>query len=853
MPGHVVNGMVLSQSGSEILPIADVQRWEAMVPDYVATAIVLLAAAATTLAWGLKRNRAGIRLWLPAVAFVTFGAVVIWPLSGSRVSWRVRDLLLGAAGAALLGDVLRRGKEQEEPAGEGRTASRLGRLYLATVVLVVGAFLFCNLGGYSGDTLLTWEPSVVQWFGEAFAAGQSVLQYTLQRFLWDDGLLSAGNTSLFYGAPTYALFRTVGFSPWTLRCAAAAAALVGIAVAYAVGRRFFGPPVGAAAAVALALNPCVLFYGRYGSSPAGTLLAVLLALLATWLFLEREQSAWWRAAVCAVALYLATLQYSPGRLVVLTLLGFIPIGLAYQWRQVGPRRLGGVAVIVLVGAGVWQLESSFHRQELFLQARGETFFALLRSDAGIKTLYGGHVPPGLHAGTLSIRDKIELLGWTLKITVPQYLQLVRPVLAPHARGEVITSDPPPLQLYYGPLAVFIVWGATHSLRRWRSWPRACLLLWVALVTVPLLLTNRVDANRIMLFTIPVSFLAALGIREAARVMQQATVPVPLQHAFAVALALSAAYSAVNVLEREHPPESPAGRAMAAEAASVRGPVVLGVDGLQRDFGWAYLQLLERCRRDPGRPVRLLEDRIVHSVQPSAGEPPESDVRELQRLGKTATVLLAPADSFRQAAAALERRGVRVTERGTPQFHLLRFGGGGETARAGEEPMAALPTPVLRPPPIPPPPVHLSGGPQRLLTELEPAAVTFGFRPPKVDQNWNGGPIRMGGVTYEHGLGTHAWCRMTYAVPAGATAFQAIVGLSDGIRWCEKAAVTFEVLDEQGKPLYDSGLVDTTTPPRAVYVKLGNTRAITLVVTEGGNGPDCDHALWALPAFLLKSN
>jgi 4-amino-4-deoxy-L-arabinose transferase-like glycosyltransferase len=761
-------------------------------------------------------------------------------------------MVLAAAGAALLAHEWRGGREQEEPAGESHAAARVGGLYLAIVALAAGVFLFYNLGGYSGNTLLTWEPSVIRWFGEAFAAGQSVMHYTLQRFLWDDGLLSAGNTSLFYGAPTYALFHVVGFSPWTLRCAAAVAVLLSTVVAYALGRHFFGPLVAAAAAVVLALNPCVLFYGRYGSSPAGTLLAVLLALLATWLFLEREQSAVWRAGACAVALYLATLQYSPGRLVVLTLLGFIPIGLAYQWQEVGRRRLAGVAVIALAAAGGWQLESSFHRQGSFLQARGETFFGLLRSPAGVETLYGGPVPQRVRPGALSPRDKTELLGRALKITVPQYLQLMRPVLAPHARGEVITSDPPPLQLYYGPVAIFILWGGAHSLRRWRSWSRVCLLLWIAVGTVPLLLTNRVDANRIMLFTIPLSFLAALGIWEAARVMEQASVPRPLQHTFAVALALSAAYSAVNVLECERLPESPASHAMAAEVASVRGPVALGVDGLQRDLGWAYLQLLERWRRDPGRPGRLLDDSIVHGVQPSVGEPTESYMRELQRLSTTATILLAPADNFRQAAAALERRGVRVIERGTRQFHLLRFGGGGEIAGSSDQRLAALPTPVLKPSPAEPPPVQLRRGPQRLLTELEPSAVTFGFQPPRVNRSWNGGPIRMGGVTYEYGLGTHAWCHMTYAVPAGATAFQAIIGLSDGIRWCEKAAVTFEVRDENDKPLYDSGLVDTTTPPQAIYVKLGDTRAITLVVTEGGNGPDCDHALWALPAFLLKS-
>ena len=829
-------------------PIAEVQRWAASVPDYVATASVLLAAATVTLLYGLLQNRSAMRLWLPGVAFVTCCAIVIWPVSTSRANGWVRYLLLGAAGVALLVQILRR---EEDRAEGSRSTSRVGRLYLVGVALFVGAFLFYNLNGYSGDTLLTWETSVVGGFGEAYAAGKTASRYALQRFLWDDGLLSAGNTSLFYGAPTYALFLTLGFSPWTLRCAAAVATLLSILVAYFVGRHFFGPRVGAAVTVAFALNPCVLFYGRYGSSPAGTLLAVLLALLATWLFLEREQSALLRAAACAVALYLATLQYSPGRLVVLMFLGFIPVGLAYQWRHVGRRRLVGAGVIALAAIGVWRVESSFGRQESFLRARGETFFTMLRSSAGIETLYGGPAPPGLRPETLSRRDKVNLLARALKITVPEYVQLMRPVLVPHSRGEVITADPPPLQLYYGPVVIFILWGAAHSLWRWRSWLRACLLLWIALGTVPLLLTNRVDANRIMLFAIPLSFLAALGIREATRVMEHAGVPRLLQHTFAVGLALSAAYSAVNVLESERPPESSASRALTAEVASIRGPVVLGVDGMHRDLGWAYLRFLERWRRDPGQKVRLLEDSVVHGMQPSAGEPPEVYLRELQLQSTAATILLAPADNFRRVAAALERRGIRVMERGTPEFHLLRFGSQGERGAGGER-MAALPTPVLMPSPTAPPPVHLRGGPQRLLTELEPAAVSFGFQPPKVDRNWNGDAIRMGGVTYEHGLGTHAWCRMTYAVPPGTAAFQAIVGLSDGVRECQKAAVTFEVRDDHNKVLYDSGLVDTAAAPQAVYVKLGATRAITLVVTDGGNGMDCDHALWALPAFLPGS-
>src|SRR6266540_3768004 len=391
-------GVVSLQQSVEMLSHADILHWASTVPAYVATAVVLSAGAAAALTCGLLRSRAATRLWLPGVAFVTLSTAAIWPLRTAAGAWRLRGVLMGAAGVALLVDALACEKQRDESTGKSGAATGVSRLYLAIASLGAGMFLFSNLSGYSGDALLPWEASVTLGFGEAFTKGLSVVHFTLQRFLWDDGILSAGNTSLFYGAPTYALFHTAGFSPWTLRCAAVAATLLAMAVVFAS-------------------NPCLLFYGRYGSSPAGTVLAVLLAVLATWLFLEREQSAWWRAVVCAALLYLATLQYSPGRIVVLILLGFIPIGLAYQWRQVGWRRLLGIAVIALIAVGVWRLEGSFQRQGLFLSARGETFFALLRSPAYIGSLYGGAVPPHIRPEALSVRDKIELLVRALKIKI----------------------------------------------------------------------------------------------------------------------------------------------------------------------------------------------------------------------------------------------------------------------------------------------------------------------------------------------------------------------------------------------------------------------------------------------------
>jgi hypothetical protein len=95
--------------------------------------------------------------------------------------------------------------------------------------------------------------------------------------------------------------------------------------------------------------------------------------------------------------------------------------------------------------------------------------------------------------------------------------------------------------------------------------------------------------------------------------------------------------------------------------------------------------------------------------------------------------------------------------------------------------------------------------------------------------------------------------MTYAVPARAAAFQAIIGLSDTIGACDKASVTFEVRDQNGRLLHTSGVIERDTPPRPIRVGLRGATEITLVVTDAGDGIDCDHANWAVPAFILRAH
>jgi len=137
--------------------------------------------------------------------------------------------------------------------------------------------------------------------------------------------------------------------------------------------------------------------------------------------------------------------------------------------------------------------------------------------------------------------------------------------------------------------------------------------------------------------------------------------------------------------------------------------------------------------------------------------------------------------------------------------------------------------------------------------LRPTRVEYGFAPPRIDEGIEGGPLRAGGVEYPTGIGMHAWCRMTYEVPARAGSFESVVGLADSAQSCAVADVVFQVLDQNARVLYDSGLVRPGDPTRSAHVALAGVASITLAVEEGANGRDCDHAVWGNPVIVLQSD
>jgi hypothetical protein len=109
----------------------------------------------------------------------------------------------------------------------------------------------------------------------------------------------------------------------------------------------------------------------------------------------------------------------------------------------------------------------------------------------------------------------------------------------------------------------------------------------------------------------------------------------------------------------------------------------------------------------------------------------------------------------------------------------------------------------------------------------------------------GRDLRLGGSTYDKGLGMHSESRLTYTLDGGYRRFEAVVGLDE--QTGRGGRVRIQVLVD-GRPQalgWDKELT-LADGPRAVRVDLTGARELTLVVAfrNGGRGPDAqDHVNW----------
>ncbi|MFJ9243735.1 NPCBM/NEW2 domain-containing protein [Streptomyces sp. NPDC101776] len=106
---------------------------------------------------------------------------------------------------------------------------------------------------------------------------------------------------------------------------------------------------------------------------------------------------------------------------------------------------------------------------------------------------------------------------------------------------------------------------------------------------------------------------------------------------------------------------------------------------------------------------------------------------------------------------------------------------------------------------------------------------------------DGHPITLGGVVYAKGLGAHAASDIEYYTGKTCEKVTAAVGVDD-----EKGAngtVAFEIWAD-GTKVASTGVLTNAMPAQPITADVTGAQVVRLVVTDGGDGIDSDHADWA---------
>ncbi|MEW6741248.1 MAG: NPCBM/NEW2 domain-containing protein [Planctomycetota bacterium] len=130
-----------------------------------------------------------------------------------------------------------------------------------------------------------------------------------------------------------------------------------------------------------------------------------------------------------------------------------------------------------------------------------------------------------------------------------------------------------------------------------------------------------------------------------------------------------------------------------------------------------------------------------------------------------------------------------------------------------------------------------------LSELRPFRAQQGWGELGINQSVGRQPLSIAGRSFADGLGTHARSDIVYFLGGRFERFQAWVGVDGEMHNYKEPSVVFCVVGD-GKLLFASEVMQIDTPAQQVDVSVAGVKTLRLVVTDAGDGINCDHANWA---------
>ena len=117
-----------------------------------------------------------------------------------------------------------------------------------------------------------------------------------------------------------------------------------------------------------------------------------------------------------------------------------------------------------------------------------------------------------------------------------------------------------------------------------------------------------------------------------------------------------------------------------------------------------------------------------------------------------------------------------------------------------------------------------------------------------DLDDDGNIMSIAGVTYEKGLGVHAYSEVKYKLNGDYKRFTSVIGVDD--ESCDSASVVFRVILDN-KSIYESELMRKGDEGKFIALDISGGNEIKLQVLDGNGSNQCDHADWADARFHNK--
>ena len=127
-----------------------------------------------------------------------------------------------------------------------------------------------------------------------------------------------------------------------------------------------------------------------------------------------------------------------------------------------------------------------------------------------------------------------------------------------------------------------------------------------------------------------------------------------------------------------------------------------------------------------------------------------------------------------------------------------------------------------------------------LSDISPITSSQGWGQLQKDHSVDGGELRGNGFYFKKGLGTHANSSIEYALDGRYHYLEGSVAMDEEARQQNKIEASIYADD---KLIYKSGIITGWEDPRYFYLNISGAKVLKLVIGDGNDGINFDHADW----------